>query len=128
MPLVQIWIQAIAAFAALLLIRRVCVVRQLPLPPLRLPLIAVLVWALMHSLPMPPLTKSYRLWYAITDDLLLTYAAIGLLIWALLELPGGWRWWSPPPALLIQLLTLGSWSLAPCWWSASPPISISWAW
>ena len=111
MPLVEIWIQAIAACAALLLIRRVCLERQLPLPPLRLPLIAVLVWALMHSLPMPPLTKSYRLWYAITDDLLLTYAAIGLLIWALLELPGGWRWWSPPPALLIQLLTLGSWSL-----------------
>ncbi len=112
MHVVEIWIQAFAAIATLLLIRRLCLVRHLPLPPLRLPLVALSAWALMRSLPMPPLAASYRLWYSISDDLLLTYAAIRLLIWALLELPGGWRWWSQPPALLIQLLTLGSWSVA----------------
>ncbi len=111
MHVVEIWIQAFAAFAALLLIRRIALLRHLPLPPWRLPLVAVSAWAVMQSLPLPPLPASYRLWYAIADDLLLTFAAIRLLIWALLELPGGLRWWSQPPALLIQLLTLGSWSL-----------------
>jgi small-conductance mechanosensitive channel/CRP-like cAMP-binding protein len=110
MPLVEIWTQAIAASAALLLIRRICLMRRLPLPPVRLPLLAVLVWAGMQSLPLPPLSSSYRLWYAISDDLLLACGAVRLLIWAVLELPGGLGWWSPPPKLLVQLLTLGSWS------------------
>ena len=111
MPLIEIWIRAIALIAGLLLIRRACLARQLPPPPLRLPLVAVLVWALIRSLPLPPLAPTYRPWYELSDDLLLACAAVRLLIWATLELPGGLRWWSPPPKLLIQLLTLGGWSL-----------------
>ena len=112
MPLLEIWIQAIAVSAALLLIRRLCLLRRLPLPPVGLPLVALLVWAGMGSLPLPPLGTSYRLWYAISDDLLLAWGTVRLLIWAAVELPGGLGWWSTPPKLLVQLLTLGSWSFA----------------
>jgi small-conductance mechanosensitive channel len=111
MPLIEIWIRAFALIAGLLLIRRLSLVRRLPPPPLRLPLIAVLVWALIRSLPVPPLAPTYRPWYELSDDLLLACAAVKLLIWTAVELPGGLGLWSPPPKLLIQLLTMGGWSL-----------------
>ncbi|MFM7236878.1 MAG: cyclic nucleotide-binding domain-containing protein, partial [Cyanobium sp.] len=53
-----------------------------------------------------------RLWVSLADDLLLAFAAIRLLLWLILELPGGLGWWRKPPDLLVQLLTLGGSALA----------------
>jgi small-conductance mechanosensitive channel/CRP-like cAMP-binding protein len=112
LALLQTWISALAAVAGLLVLTRISQGRNLPAVPLRLPLLAILAWALLRSLPLQALPPAYRLWVGLTDDLLLTYAAILLGLWALLQLPAYLGLWRPPPQLLMQLLTLGSGALA----------------
>lgn len=112
MALLQIWIGALAATAGLLVLARLCRHRALPNVPLRLPLLAIATWALLSSLPLQGLPPAYRVWVLLTDDLLLTYAAILLALWAALQVPAHLGLWRPPPQLLMQLLTLGSGALA----------------
>jgi small-conductance mechanosensitive channel/CRP-like cAMP-binding protein len=90
---------------------RLCRARALPRLPLLLPLLALIGWVLTELLPLAWLPGRYRIGLGIAEDLLLAYAAVRLLLWLLLELPGGLRWWRRPPDLLVQLLTISSWSL-----------------
>ena len=71
-----------------------------------------MVWALVATFPLQGLPTGQRLWYSISDDLLVALAAIRLLIWLGVELPAGLGLWRKPPELLVQLLTLGSSALA----------------
>ncbi|WP_216900837.1 mechanosensitive ion channel family protein [Synechococcus sp. CCY 9618] len=112
MALLQTWIVALVAVAGLLVLARVCRRRKLPGMPMRLPLAAVLTWAVLSSLPLQALPDGYRVWLGLTDDLLLTYAAILMALWAALEVPAHLGLWRPPPQLLMQLLTLGSGAMA----------------
>lgn len=109
----QIWLTIALAAAGLLLIARLCRQRRsLPRLPVRLPLVALLYWGLWASLPLQQLPGGYRLWLGIVDDLLLCLASLRLLVWTLLELPGGLGWWHAPPKLLVQLISAGSGALA----------------
>lgn len=112
MPALQIWLITLAGLVLLGLLTLSCRARRLPRPPFRLALVALLVWALLAQLPVAALPRAYSLWLGVTDDLLLTFAAIRAVLWLLLELPGGLRWWPSPPQLLVQLICLGSWGLA----------------
>jgi len=112
LALLQIWIGALAAMAGLLVLARFCRTRQWPALPLRMPLLAVIAWALLSSLPLQGLPPAYRVWVGLTDDLLLTYAAILMALWVTLQLPAHLGLWRQPPQLLMQLLTLGSGALA----------------
>jgi small-conductance mechanosensitive channel len=112
LALLQIWISALAATAGLLVLAHLSRHRRLPTLPLRLPLLAIATWALLSSLPLQGLPPAYRVWVLLTDDLLLTYAAILIALWATLQVPAHLGLWRPPPQLLMQLLTLGSGALA----------------
>ncbi len=112
MALLQTWIVALVAVAALQVLARECRRRNLHGLPMRLPLVAILTWAVLSSLPLQSLPPGYRLWVGLTDDLLLAYAAILLALWAALQVPAQLGLWRPPPQLLMQLLTLGSGALA----------------
>ena len=112
MALLQTWIVALVAVAALQVLARECRRRNLRGLPMRLPLVAILTWAVLNSLPLQSLPPGYRLWVGLTDDLLLTYAAILMVLWATLEAPAHLGLWRQPPQLLMQLLTLGSGALA----------------
>jgi small-conductance mechanosensitive channel/CRP-like cAMP-binding protein len=72
----------------------------------------VLSWALIASFPLDIAPEHYRPWIQVVDKLLISYAGIRLALWLILELPatGGWR--KPAPQILIQLLMLGTASLA----------------
>lgn len=111
------WIVLVALTGAVLLVgvARLCRARGLPRLPLPLPLLALIGWALGTLLPLARLPERYRIGLHVAEDLLLTYAAVRLLLWFLVELPGGLRWWRRPPDLLIQLLTLSSWGLISVW-------------
>ncbi|MEB3335330.1 MAG: mechanosensitive ion channel family protein [Cyanobacteriota bacterium] len=113
MALASIWFSVLLLMGGLMAIRLVCRRRRLPAPPLRLPLMAALAWALVASLPPgsfigPP----QGLWLSLTDDLLVAFATIRLVLWLALELPGGLGWWRRPPDLLLQLLGFGGSALA----------------
>jgi small-conductance mechanosensitive channel/CRP-like cAMP-binding protein len=112
MEVLRVWAIAAVAAAVLLLLDRLLRGRRLPRMPIGLALMALLVWALLRSLPLELLPQGYRLWISLADDLLLTWAGIRLLLWAGLELPGGAGLWRAPPRLLLQLLTLGTGALA----------------
>ena len=112
MGTLQIVFTALAGAVLLGGTAQVCRARALPLPPLRLGLLALVSWLLLALLPPTLLPPPYRLWLLISDELLACFAAIRLLLWALLELPGSLRWWPSPPELIIQLLSLGSWAVA----------------
>lgn len=112
MGALQIGITALAGAALLVATAQVCRARSLPPPPLRLGLLALASWLLLALLPAALVPLPYRLWLLISDELLACFAAIRLLLWALLELPGSLRWWPSPPELIIQLLSLGSWAVA----------------
>lgn len=112
MVLLQRWMAVFAIGGVLFLLRLWCQKRRLPPPPFRLPLAAALTWALAASLPLGALPASHRLWLSLADDLLVAFAALRLILWAALELPAGLGWWRKPPALLVQLLTLGGSALA----------------
>jgi small-conductance mechanosensitive channel/CRP-like cAMP-binding protein len=81
--------------------------RRLPGPPLRLMLLALLSWLLLGGGLPAGLNSPTRLWLGLLDDLLLSFAAVRLLLWLSLELPGGLHWWRRPPDLLLQLLMVG---------------------
>jgi small-conductance mechanosensitive channel len=55
---------------------------------------------------------SSRPWPAIGVDLLLVLALIRLVLWLVLEVPGGLGWWRRPPELLVQLLLTAAGALA----------------
>jgi small-conductance mechanosensitive channel/CRP-like cAMP-binding protein len=110
--LLQIWLGVLALAAAGLVIRVCCRRYRLPPFPLVWALLAALLWALLASFPLGGLPLSQRLWVSLADDLLLAFAAIRLLLWLILEVPGGLGWWRKPPELLVQLLTLGGSALA----------------
>jgi small-conductance mechanosensitive channel/CRP-like cAMP-binding protein len=112
MAVTRIWFSVLVLTVVLLAVRRSCRRRELPRPPLRLPLLAILAWALLATLPLGGLPPSQRLWLTLTEELLPAFTAIRLLIWLTLELPGGLGWWRQPPELLVQLLTLGGSTLA----------------
>jgi small-conductance mechanosensitive channel/CRP-like cAMP-binding protein len=112
MALLQIWLCVVVLAGLVLGIRLFCQHRQLPPPPIRLPLLAGLVWALVASLPLESLPFAQRLWLSLADDLLVAVAAIRVLIWLAVELPAGFGWWREPPELLVQLLSLGGSALA----------------
>jgi small-conductance mechanosensitive channel/CRP-like cAMP-binding protein len=112
MALLEIWLSVLVVWAILLGVRVLCRRRRLPLPPFWLPLLAAVVWALVAAFPLQGLPTGQRLWYSISDDLLVALAAIRLLIWLGVELPAGLGLWRKPPELLVQLLTLGSSALA----------------
>jgi small-conductance mechanosensitive channel/CRP-like cAMP-binding protein len=112
MALTRIWLSVLVLTLVLLAVRRGCRRRALPQPPWRLPLLAVLSWALLATLPLSGLPPSQGLWLSLSDDLLRAFAAIRLLIWLTLEVPGGLGWWRQPPELLLQLLTAGGSALA----------------
>ncbi len=96
-----------AAAALLLGLRQLSRRRHWPLPPLRLPLLALLSWVLEGPATALAGSGSLRPWLGLIDDLLLSYAGLALLLWLGLELPGGLGWWRRPPQLLLQLLMLG---------------------
>lgn len=106
MALAQIWLSVLVASAVVLGLRLFCQRRRLPLPPLRLPLLALFLWALLATLPLGNLPAGQRLWLFLADDLLGAFAAIRVLIWLTAELPAGLGWWRKPPELLVQLLSL----------------------
>jgi small-conductance mechanosensitive channel/CRP-like cAMP-binding protein len=112
MAVIRIWFSVLLLTLVLLAVRRGCRQRGLPPPPLRLPLLAALAWGLLATLPIDGLPPPQRLWVSLTDDLLPAFAAIRLLTWLCLELPGGLGWWRQPPELLVQLLTFGGSALA----------------
>lgn len=112
MALMPIWFSVLIGAAVLVGLRRGCRKRGLPPPPLALPLAAGLAWALVATLPLAAIPEPQRLWLSLTDDLVLACAAIRLLIWLGVEMPGGLRWWRPPPELLVQLLSIGGSALA----------------
>lgn len=107
MSALQSWLFALIGWVLLLVLALVCRRLRLPPPPLGLPRTALVVWALVHTLPLDGLPANLRLWATVVDNLLLAYAAIPLLSWAALEIPGRLGWWRPPPILLLQLLGLG---------------------
>lgn len=111
MGVVQIWLTALLGILLMGLVTLVCRSRELPRPPFRLVLIALFCWAVFALLPIATLSAPYRLGLGVADDLLLSLAGIRVLVWLLLELPGGLGWWPSPPQLLVQLLCLGSWGL-----------------
>lgn len=102
---------ALAGAVLLVGFARLCRARSLPRLPLLLPLFALTVWAITALLPLAALPDRYRLGLRIAEDLLVAYAAVRLLLWLLLELPGGVGWWRRPPDLLVQILTISSWAL-----------------
>jgi small-conductance mechanosensitive channel len=112
MALLQIWLGVPVVASLLLAIRLVCRRRRLALLPLWPPLIAVLVRALVASLPLGDLPEPQRVLFSLADDLLVAYAGLRLLVWLALELPAGFGWWRKPPELLVQLLTLGGSAVA----------------
>lgn len=112
MALLAIWLRVLVISAILLGVRFLCRRRRLPLPPLWLPLLAGVIWALVATFPLQGLPAGQGLWYSISDDLLVVLAAIRLLIWLGVELPAGLGLWRTPPELLVQLLTLGSFAVA----------------
>lgn len=112
MGALQIGLTALAGAVLLVFMALVCRSRRLPSPPLRLGLVALASWLLVALVPAALVPLPYRLWLQISDDLLFSFAAIRLLIWALLEIPGSLRWWPSPPDLVIQLLSLGGWAAA----------------
>ncbi len=112
MGVLQIGFTALAGAALLAATALVCRGRSLPPPPLRLGLLALTSWLLLALLPAALVPSPYRLWLLISQELLACFAAIRLLLWALLELPGSLRWWPSPPELIIQLLSLGSSAVA----------------
>ena len=112
MALLEIWLSVLVVWAILLGVRLLCRRLRLPLPPLWLPLLAGVIWALVATFPLQGLATGQRLWYSISDDLLVALAAIRLLIWLGVQLPSGLGWWRNPPELLVQLLTLGSFAVA----------------
>ncbi|MFN9623234.1 MAG: cyclic nucleotide-binding domain-containing protein [Cyanobacteriota bacterium] len=113
MALTRIWFSVLLLTLVLLAVRRGCRRRGLPPPPWRLPLLAVLTSGMVASLPLRGLPPTRGgLWLSLSDDLLRAFAAICLLIWLTLELPGGLGWWRKPPDLLLQLLNIGGSALA----------------
>lgn len=112
MALLQIWLGVLALAAVGMAIRLFCRRHRLPPFPLAWAVLAALFWALLASFPLGGLPLPQRLWVSLADDLLLAFAAIRLLLWLILELPGGLGWWRKPPELLVQLLTLGGSALA----------------
>lgn len=112
MGVLQIGFTALAGAVLLVITAKVCRLRSLPPPPLRLGLLALASWLLLALVPAALVPPPYRLWLQISDDLLGSFAAIRLLLWALLEMPGSLSWWPSPPELLIQLLSLGGWAAA----------------
>jgi small-conductance mechanosensitive channel len=106
------WTLALAAMAALQFGARHCRRRGLARLPLRLAMTAAVFWLLVRVLPLGSLPAGSRLWLTSLDDLLVAYAAIRLLVWAGLELPGSLGLWRAPPKLLIQMLSLGGWLMA----------------
>lgn len=103
---------ALVGMLVLLVLSALCRARSLPRPPLRLSLLALACFALLPLLPLGLLPQTTRTWVEISDDLLLSFASIRLVLWLVLELPGSLRWWPAPPELLIQMLSLGGWGLA----------------
>ncbi|HJN35534.1 MAG TPA: mechanosensitive ion channel family protein [Prochlorococcaceae cyanobacterium Fu_MAG_50] len=99
--------------ATVLVILLLVVLRQrsllragLPKPPLRLPVLALLVW-LATALPL--LVD----WFSVKQALLATighlallYAILSLGGWILLEIPGALGWWQTPPKILRELCVL----------------------
>jgi small-conductance mechanosensitive channel/CRP-like cAMP-binding protein len=112
MAALQSWLLALIGWGVLLGLALLCRRLRLPPPPLGLPRTALVVWALVHSLPLAALPPNLRLWVTVVDNLLLAYAAIPLLSWTALEIPARLGWWRPPPILLLQLLSLGLGSVA----------------
>lgn len=112
MALLQVWLTALGLVALLILLQVFCRKLRVPALPLRLPLLAVLAWALVATFPLGLVPEHYRPWIQVVDKLLITYAGLRLVLWLILELPatGGWR--KPPPQILIQLLMLGGASIA----------------
>jgi small-conductance mechanosensitive channel len=106
------WSVVLPAFGVVLLLTLACRRRGLPLPPRTLPLLATVSTVAFHLVPLTLVPASSRLWLAIGVDLLLVLALIRLLLWLVLELPGGLEWWRPPPELLVQLLLVAGGALA----------------
>ena len=100
------------ALGLVLLLTLACRRRGLPLPPRTLPLLGTVSWVALHLVPLSLVPASSRPWLAIGVDLLLVLALIRLLLWLVLELPGGLGWWRPPPELLVQLLLVAGGALA----------------
>ena len=92
MSALQSWLLALIGWALLLALALLCKRLRWPAPPLGLPRTALLVWALLHSLPLGWLPADWRLWAAVMQNLLIAYAAIPLLIWAALEIPARFGW------------------------------------
>ena len=81
MALLQIWLSVPAVAAFLLAIRFLCRKRRLALPPLWLPLIAVVVRALVATLPLGGLAEPQRVLLSLADDLLVAFTGLRLLVW-----------------------------------------------
>jgi len=106
------WSVVLPAFGLVLLLTLACRRRGLPLPPRTLPLLATVCSVVLHLVPLSVVPASSHLWLTIGVDLLLVLALIRLVLWLVLELPGGLGWWRPPPRLLLQLLLVAGGALA----------------
>jgi hypothetical protein len=112
MAALEIALKFLVGVALLLAVTMVCRSRSLPPPPTRLGLMALLSWALLALFPAELVPLVFRPWVELSDNLLLAFTAIRLLLWVVLELPGSLRWWPSPPELLVQLLTMAGWTVA----------------
>ena len=81
---------------------------QLPDSPLRLPLVAVLLWGVLGTTARPAGVQ----WLGAMDELATAYALIALLSWLTLECPAALGWWRPTAKILRDLLNLGLSALA----------------
>jgi len=81
---------------------------QLPDSPLRLPLVAVLLWGFLGTTARPAGVQ----WLGAVDELATAYALIALLSWLTLECPEALGWWRPTAKILRDLLNLGLSALA----------------
>ena len=103
-PLLRISVIA-ALMVGLWLLRRWMLQRELPPPPWRLPLAALLLQLLGDPLAalLPWPARSLAL---LADGLMGSYALLVLAIWGLLQLPAAAGWIRPIPQILRDLLTL----------------------
>ena len=101
---------ALGLTVLLLALWLICRRTKLAPVPLRLPILAILIWLAHVSLPESIETSEYKKWLDLTLRLGESYAALQLVFWLTLELPAPISWWPHPPKILRDLgaLTIGA--------------------
>ena len=95
---------------SLLAVLLFCRKRRLPPIPVRLPIVAILTWLVITSLPAQLVTPELRPWLEMALILSRFYAILQLVVWLTLELPSTLSWWPRPAKILkdLGMLTIAS--------------------